>query len=371
MEIKSITFKVSNVSKSNIRTKDLDIFDIVNPKENEVIPFAERKQSPNHNNKPQKRRILQSSFTKQSKYIGINSFIVSAIKAYSLHHHLVIRVDDIWMAILNQFSIYVNTNSEKLRERFVDFSGKKTLTVVTQVPILDAPLDKLTIQMAENIESNIIDPSIRDWVIPNFSTTTENDRVVYSASLMSTFKSYFDYRYMTFCGLPSVTLQGSVDDWLNLKQRVERLLDFAIIKDSQGNSEMKEWVSMLHPVIDQFISTSMGKPNIEWWNQIADKRSASGFISLTGWITVFCVYDKNGKWIGDKKDIGYDQSINSQWLKVGFDSIPLGYLSTPITLVNYDQQEYKCDLLSGHMTINVEPNDETILKPSLDWAIIY
>ncbi|KAM9966224.1 hypothetical protein ACTFIR_006419 [Dictyostelium discoideum] len=367
MEFKSFTFKVSNVKKSNIEIKDLDIFDIVNPKENEFIPLAERKQTLGFNDKPQERRIVKSSFTKQSKYIGINSFIVSAIKAYSHHHHLVIRVDDIWMAILNQFSIYVNSNAERLREKLVDFNGKKTLTVISNVPILSAPLDQLTIHMAENIKSNIIDPSIRDWIVGDFSTTTENDRVVYSASLMSTFKSYFDYRYMTFCGLPSVTLQGSTEDWLNLKQRIERLIDFEI--DSSGSSktgEMKEWVSMLHPIIDQFISTSMGKPNIEWWNQIADKKQSSGSVNLTGWITAFCVYDKNGKWIGNKKD-----TTNSQWLRINFDSIPLGYLSTPITLIDFDRQEYKCDLLSGHMTINIDLNDQTILKPSLDWVIIY
>ncbi|KAN0003940.1 hypothetical protein ACTFIZ_010105 [Dictyostelium cf. discoideum] len=359
----SFTFKVSNVKKSNIEIKDLDIFDIVNPKENESNhPLAERVSTFGINEQPKERRILKSSFTKQSKYIGINSFIVSAIKAYSHHHHLIIRVDDIWMAILNQFSIYVNSNAERLREKFVNFNGKKTLTVISNEPILSAPLDQLTIKMAENIKSNIIDPSIRDWIIGDFSTTTENDRVVYSASLMSTFKSYFDYRYMTFCGLPSVTLQGSTEDWINLKQRIERLIEF----DNAKSSEMKEWVSMLRPIIDQFISTSMGKPNIEWWNQIADKKQSSASINLTGWITVFCVYDKNGKWIANKKD-----TSNSQWLRINFDSIPLGYLSTPITLIDFDRQEYKCDLLSGHMTINIDLNDKTILKPSLDWLIIY
>lgn len=52
--------------------------------------------------------------------------LVHAIEAaYSFHRHLVLRPDDIWMAILTQFSMYVDKNAEQLRDHFVSHEGKK------------------------------------------------------------------------------------------------------------------------------------------------------------------------------------------------------------------------------------------------------
>ncbi|KAN0019001.1 hypothetical protein ACTFIU_002203 [Dictyostelium citrinum] len=68
------------------------------------------------------------------------------------------------------------------------------ILLTTDHPILKAPFDELTIEMSNEIQSNIKDPSIRNWIIPNFTTTTESDKVVFSMALMSTtMKKYFNY----------------------------------------------------------------------------------------------------------------------------------------------------------------------------------
>jgi hypothetical protein len=93
--------------------------------------------------------FLQGS-TKDARYIGRHSFVNSAgiiplllsrfistlllnlhyaVMAYNKHLNLVIRPDDVWVAILTQFSAHVNAHSEKLRSLFVTFEGKKNLTV--------------------------------------------------------------------------------------------------------------------------------------------------------------------------------------------------------------------------------------------------
>jgi len=66
----------------------------------------------------------------------------------------------------------------------------------------------LSIQMADKIQENvslynssprttrlmfqpnqIVDPSLKDWILPDFSTTTANDTVVCAVMLMSTMQS--------------------------------------------------------------------------------------------------------------------------------------------------------------------------------------
>jgi len=46
--------------------------------------------------------------------------------------------DIIWLAIAQGFSNHVNENSEALRKKFVDFDGKKTLTVFRETTDLYA-----------------------------------------------------------------------------------------------------------------------------------------------------------------------------------------------------------------------------------------
>eukprot|EP00957_Ditylum_brightwellii_P024538 1852407-Ditylum_brightwellii.AAC.1 len=65
--------------------------------------------------------IIQSSESHcdvQAAHYGLVSAIMDA---YNHHHNLILRPDDVWQAILTQFSFYVNANAEELRDRFVDF----------------------------------------------------------------------------------------------------------------------------------------------------------------------------------------------------------------------------------------------------------
>jgi hypothetical protein len=49
--------------------------------------------------------------------------------AHTNHYPIRIKPDDIWLLIVQAFSNHVNSNSEELRQYFVDFDGKKELIV--------------------------------------------------------------------------------------------------------------------------------------------------------------------------------------------------------------------------------------------------
>jgi hypothetical protein len=50
--------------------------------------------------------------------------------AYNQHHHLRLRPDDIWFAILSQLGFYINAHAEDLRSLFLAHNEKKELTLV-------------------------------------------------------------------------------------------------------------------------------------------------------------------------------------------------------------------------------------------------
>jgi len=73
--------------------------------------------------------IKGTTFPKENILSAENGFVDAVTTAYNGHHHLVIRPDDVWQAIITQFSFYVNANAEKLRNKFVNFEKKENLMV--------------------------------------------------------------------------------------------------------------------------------------------------------------------------------------------------------------------------------------------------
>ncbi|EAL62521.1 hypothetical protein DDB_G0289841 [Dictyostelium discoideum AX4] len=114
---------------------------------------------------------------------------------------------------------------------------------------------------------------------------------------------------------------------------------------------MNKWLGYLLPVLDNFIQSSRGKPDKEWCNKIVDYRSRSGGGILTGWLSVFCVFDN-------------DETI---WPKICETDIPYGYTSTPILLTDFDGTKYNSTLYFGHLTQKIEGSK---LSPLFDWLIV-
>ena len=58
-------------------------------------------------------------------YVGTqNGLVDTVLAAHDQHHALVLRPDDIWLAIVTQFSFFVNKHAKQLRGRFVAHTGQ-------------------------------------------------------------------------------------------------------------------------------------------------------------------------------------------------------------------------------------------------------
>ena len=49
--------------------------------------------------------------------------------AYAYHIPLMLRPDDIWLAICQGVARHIDIHQKELRKKFVDFDGKKTLSI--------------------------------------------------------------------------------------------------------------------------------------------------------------------------------------------------------------------------------------------------
>ncbi|PVF95614.1 hypothetical protein CPB86DRAFT_567137 [Serendipita vermifera] len=143
-----------------------------------------------HPNEFQVKELLQSSFRPSSSFNpDDNGFVNTVVHAYNWHHHLIIRPDDIWIAILSQINFYVNANAEDLRSKFVAHKGKKKIEIRTSGTRYTADFGAIAEQFAARLKKKIVDPSLHKWILPDYTTTTPNDKVVCSVMMMATLKA--------------------------------------------------------------------------------------------------------------------------------------------------------------------------------------
>jgi hypothetical protein len=225
-----------------------------------------------------------------------NGLVHTIVEAYNGHRHLRLRPDDIWTAILIQFNFFVNGRSEKLRSQFVAHEGKKQLVVTAVGSRFTVDFGAMAHAMTRELEKNVVDPSLRAWILPKFSTTTTTDTIIASVIMMSSMKKYFDFKFSLMCGLPSVTLEGEREDWGDILQRVEKLKEYGV--------EAIGWYHLLRPVLAQFVAAfdkPTSKENKVFWGKVCHRDGGgSGPTFLGGWVTAFCAFDEDGKWLGHK-----------------------------------------------------------------------
>ena len=273
---------------------------------------------------------------------GKKSLIRGLMEAYGEHYPITISPDMILILFLQGYSRFMEKNSEKLRNIYVNFEGKKTLTVIREgiTPetakseewqgIIDEFTQKIKEEIGENIISNLES---------NFTTTNPITLATSQMSIMSAMKNYFVYKaIMCVCGISSITLEGSLEDWEKIKKKFE-----FFSKEEYG---LNSWIKHLIPIIDKIIETKIyynqnKTINHEirnfWKDMIRVKRGGCYQPDvIDGWIIKF-IPD-----LSEKEPKIYEKLYD-------YD-IPDQILSCPLKLIFSNGKntiEYDCSLASG------------------------
>ena len=252
---------------------------------------------------------------------------------YSAHcNHFPIRLkpDDIWLLIVQSFCNHVITNSEILREYFVNFEGKKTLEVIYPDKLNIKDVDKKTledfsVQINEQMKKYLGEEIIKT-LTSDFSTTNYDSLIISKLSIMGAFKKYFNYSMgMAVCGIPYIILEGTIDDYKKIKEKAEKLSKYKF-----------DWyINRIIPHIQKMIDAKLGKVDNDYFRDIIIRNEVKGKIrrgcllpkdaivsEITGWILDFFAYEgsnDNFRRFDDKslKFKGFDRLAN-QMLTVQF-----------------------------------------------------
>lgn len=287
-----------------------------------------------------------------------NGLFGTVIEAYNLHMNLVLRPDDIWLAIVQAVSNYVNKYPEEMRQHFVHFNDKQSLTVDGDGGFYTADWNTLIPQMSKLIDKNTKN-NIATWFTCNFSTTTINSRIASKVVAMAGMKKYFTYEFRFECGLPSVTLEGTKEDWLTLKENALKINEW-------NQPEFKKWSIVLQNVLQNFVDAFDGKVDTDFWNRIVKQKGGGSSVpTIHGWILTFAPWDNDGNFMLRSWD---EIVINNNYGYMESGKIPTGYVSCPVH-IDDNGNNFDVTFISGSMGA-VYSKENNSIRPSIDWLIV-
>jgi len=307
-----------------------------------------------------KSQVEASGAVHQGLISGLDShaFMGALHLSYSKHYPLILSPDTVWLTIAQGFGNHVNANAEALRKRFVSHEGKKMILIDEPAFVKGSPdnnwqgtFDQFSDKLADYIGKK------RDLVVNNFSTTGIVEKAASELVLMDSMKSYFKYAVRTLCGIPNITLTGTVEDWKNIRTRAENLAEF----------DLDWWVKPLVATLDHFVLAAEGKPDIKFWDEMYKQSGGSGGPYISGWANTLMPYLEHykgnliknqyaEKW-DDKKGWGGGPTM---------DQYPSSLCKVPFKW-EIGGKTHDMEFLGG--TVGVHQNDNLSIEPTIGWAV--
>ncbi len=311
----------------------------------------------------------------------IHPLVLAVHAAFSEHRPLLLTPDIIWITLAQGFAQHINNNAETLRSRFVRHQGKQKLVVETDgIPQQSQQWSEAVQHWALHIRDQV-GVDLYRLLECNFSTTTPITRTASHIVMMDAFQQYFDYVIFCICGIPDITLLGTVEDWESICDRVQLMAQY----------ELNWWTDRLLPICREFIETVSGRPSLEFWRCIYKPEAVYGAELITGWLADLFPYIKHPitkapsvrnpvleidrcEPIPDTSPIDpldfdpldfLDKSIN---YGISPDSLPLGLSHTAFQLKTLDEQEYSLELVAGFIGVH-QDSEQGTLQPEIGWAV--
>ena len=296
-----------------------------------------------------------------------HSFLGTALEAWSDHRDFIVKPDHFWLMFLQAVGIHVNNNSKALRKRWVRHKGKMELRVRRDGFIKDSRDNDWAGVVEEFV--NLIDAKTVDNVGTlldgGFSTTTFVERIAAKSTVMNIVKSYFDFVVMTLCGFPSVRMEGSVEDWEKLRDKVEEVFE----KKKLMPEFSRKWSEVLLPVLDKLVLSAKGEPPLDFWDKMIKyhgPKGSGGYSYVSGWINVFLpIVNETENPMCFSPSHGQGPNPPGRSFAVG--NIPNGLCTTPIVW-KYLAQRINLELAAGF--VGAAETDEDALMPEIGWVLV-
>jgi hypothetical protein len=198
------------------------------------------------------------------------------------------------------------------------------------------------------------------------------ERAAAEVVLLDAMQRYFKYSGSSACGIPTIALEGTPEDWKGLAERAQGFRELGL----------ERWFDALSPMLDQFARASQGDVDTTFWRSLYKYDSWSGGSTITGWIIAFFPYSMDRRtgrasapsdmlFEGDKELMEivfylrkHPPDIMPGW---SISALPCGLSKAPFRW-DYHDRAYDMEFFGGF--VGVAQNKETLaLRPEIGWAV--
>jgi hypothetical protein len=253
----------------------------------------------------------------QGIYASQDSFVRGAIDAGAKHQHLVIQPQDVWLTILKQLSFYLRKHKDdkEVLENLDNLGGKTT------EPMYALYMRVLDTWVATQFNLRSKANWLLNWARPDFTTVHNDPRggilignsseaMLANALMMASPSPSWEEIPAFPCrnGVPSITLDGTQNDWKNILGKLDLLEEFG--------TEPRLYSRLLRPVLSRFVQT-FDKPNDPiirlFWNDMVTITLRQNLCVntklITGWINAFHMWDPAGNLAVTAAIVASDQAV--------------------------------------------------------------
>lgn len=292
---------------------------------------------------------------------GVEHSLVQAVYlAFSQHRSLVLTPDAMWITLAQGLAHHLKAHGEALRSRLVAHTGKVTLEASTLGLASTQDWAAVIQQWSTAIQSHI-PTELSQLMLCEFSTTTPIIRTASQVVMLDAFQQYFDFEARCICGIPTITMKGTVQDWITIRARVDVMAAY----------HLEWWTDRLKPICDAFIETVQGQPSATFWQHIYSPKEIYGGSLITGWLADLFPYIKNPMTASPTVrnpilEIPREQLTSTNGISPM--SIPTGLSRAPLILKSESGQK-KMELIAGFIGVRQEA-DTGQLEPEIGWAVL-
>ncbi|RHZ58298.1 hypothetical protein Glove_374g16 [Diversispora epigaea] len=291
--------------------------------------------------------------------ISSHGFVSAIIHAYNLHQHLRLSPDDVWLTVAQGVSKHILDNSERFRYLFVNHKGKEDIKIFADDILsyvngnyFKGDWPQVIARLSGATDKKIKKVGLKQHLECDFSTSTSASITASQIILLNAMKNYFRYKVMLGCGIPKVTLDGTLEDWLHLQEKVAKIRDLGL--------ELDFWLDRLEPVINQFVSTYKGDVDEKFWSMtVFNVPYGSGGQKnhyWNGWIGALFPYDNSGNKIM-KNEIDPDE-------------VPSGLVHVPFEVI-LNNISSKLNFVAGFFGARQDKvNEEYVVSPVIGWYVV-
>lgn len=288
-----------------------------------------------------------------------HSLVSTVYLAFSEHRPLVLTPDIVWLTLAQGFAQHINNHAEALRSTIVSHKGKVTLKAMALELSTSQNWADVIQQWSDKIQTQI-PTDLSQLMICDFSTTTPIIRTVSQVVMMDAFQQYFDYELLFICGIPTITVKGSVQDWIKIRERVDLMAGY----------HLDWWTDRLKPICDGFIATIEGTPSQTFWKHIFSPQEVYGGKVITGWLADLFPYIKDPLTQAPTARNPILSIPRTQLTTEGGLSpkrLPMGLSRAPFTVTGSTPRAM--ELIAGFMGVQQDAATGQ-LEPLIGWAVL-